>query len=74
MQNQKHAGMQNAISYGKMHAIKWTDLGQDLSAKIENRGAKMQNNTTAQHSKRTEKKILKSTDIQSNLAWYLIKN
>ena len=74
MQNQKHAGMQNAISYGKMHAIKWTDLGQDLYAKIKNRRAKMQKVTTAQHSKRTGKKILKSRDKSSNLAWFLIKN
>ena len=51
-----------------MHANKWTDLKQDLYAKIENRRTKMQKITTTQHSKRTKRKILKSMNKSSNLA------
>ena len=48
---------------GKVDAFKFNELLQDLCAKIKNRRAKAQNFTTKQHSKRIEKKILKSTDI-----------
>ena len=62
------------MRYGKMHAIKMTDLRQDLHAKIKSRGAKLQNIITETHSDRTEKQILKNINTNSNLAWYLIRN